>query len=89
LLKFIFLTISIIFIIVLLIYISLKSRQEVFQTFTIQEFIHKNDIDSEQNYTIEENKSLIDLINDFFEGKYKKDDIHDDDDGDGGDDGGL
>ncbi|MED1466821.1 hypothetical protein [Bacillus salipaludis] len=74
----------IIVVIAFIIYINLKNRQKVFEIFKIQEFLHKNANDSSKGYAIEENKSIIESINSFFDGKKDGNNIIHNDDGDDG-----
>jgi hypothetical protein len=81
LLKFLILTLFIVILITIFLYFILKNRQQVIQAFTIQDFMNNNshnvnDIDTN------EQKTLIDTINDFFDDDNNEGNIDNGDNGD-------
>lgn len=78
----IFIVLLIFIIIILFLYFVLRHKQQNIQVFSIESFINTHHLENEN-----QNKSLIDTINDFFEDD-KKVGNTDGDSSDGEDDGG-
>ncbi len=90
--KFILIALIIFLAIFILYIILIVNRRQATQIFSIQTFLGKSSYNLLNNEPLEQNKSLIEKINDYFNDKDDDDDeiIDDghDDIGDGGDDAG-
>nr|WP_263327023.1 hypothetical protein [Neobacillus sp. Marseille-Q6967] len=82
---FLFVILTLIIISILLI-ILFKKRNQATQIYSIQTFLGSGSYNQLEDEPIEQKKSLIDVINDFFQDN-NDDEIIDDDNGDIDDDG--